>query len=281
MVGPPTTIIALGLEGSANKLGVGIVRHVYAGGVAAGGELRPALEELANVRDTYNPPAGEGFLPRDVAAHHRATIMPLVTQALAEAGVAPSDLDCICFTKGPGMGAPLQAVALVARTLAQLWGLPLVGVNHCVGHVEMGRAITGADNPVVLYVSGGNTQIIAYSQQTYRIFGETLDIAIGNCLDRFARVLKLPNDPSPGYNIEQYAKRGSKYIELPYTVKGMDVSFSGILSFIEKLAKTEPDKHAPEDLCFSLQETMFAMLVEITERAMAHIGSDEVLIVGG
>ncbi|KAJ2785768.1 putative tRNA threonylcarbamoyladenosine biosynthesis protein kae1 [Coemansia javaensis] len=279
--GEPRTIIALGLEGSANKLGVGIVKHVYADGVPPSAELRPEVVELANVRDTYNPPPGEGFLPRDVAAHHRETIMPLLKQALAEAGLAPRDLDCICYTKGPGMGAPLQAVALVARTLAQLWDLPLVGVNHCVGHIEMGRAITGADNPIVLYVSGGNTQVIAYSQQTYRIFGETLDSAIGNCLDRFARVLKLPNDPSPGYNIEQYAKRGTKYIELPYTVKGMDVSLGGILTFVERLAKTEPEKHTPEDLCYSLQETMFAMLVEITERAMAHVGSQEVLIVGG
>ncbi|KAJ1839536.1 putative tRNA threonylcarbamoyladenosine biosynthesis protein kae1, partial [Coemansia sp. RSA 2708] len=277
----PQTVIALGLEGSANKLGVGIVKHVYPSGIPVDTELRPEMIELANVRDTYNPPPGEGFLPRDVAAHHRTTIIELLNQAFAEAQITHDDLDCICFTKGPGMGAPLQAVALVARTLSQLWGLPLVGVNHCVGHIEMGRAITGADNPVVLYVSGGNTQVIAYSQQTYRIFGETLDIAIGNCLDRFARVLKLPNDPSPGYNIEQYAKRGSKYIELPYTVKGMDVSFSGILSFIEKMAKTEADKYTPEDLCYSLQETMFAMLVEITERAMAHIGSKEVLVVGG
>ncbi|KAJ2490301.1 putative tRNA threonylcarbamoyladenosine biosynthesis protein kae1 [Coemansia sp. RSA 2050] len=277
----PRTIIAMGLEGSANKLGIGIVKHVYPGGISSDGELSPEYIELANVRDTYNPPAGEGFLPRDVAAHHRSTIITLIRQAFEEAKIGPQDLDCICYTKGPGMGAPLQSVALVARTLSQIWDVPLVGVNHCVGHIEMGRAITGAQNPVVLYVSGGNTQVIAYSQQTYRIFGETLDIAIGNCLDRFARVLMLPNDPSPGYNIEQHAKRGSKFIELPYTVKGMDVSFSGILSFIEKLVKTEPDKYSPEDLCYSLQENMFAMLVEITERAMAHIGATEVLVVGG
>ena len=121
------------------------------------------------------------------------------------------------------MGAPLQSVALVARTLSLMFGKPLVGVNHCVGRkltasslriiflilidIEMGREITGAQNPVVLYVSGGNTQVIAYSRQCYRIFGETLDIAVGNCLDRFARVINLSNDPSPGYNIEQEAKK--------------------------------------------------------------------------
>lgn len=180
------------------------------------------------------------------------------------------------------MGAPLQSVALVARTLSLMWNKPLVGVNHCVGHIEMGREITGAEDPVVLYVSGGNTQVIAYSEQRYRIFGETLDTAIGNCLDRFARTIKLPNDPSPGYNIEQYAKRGQKFVELPYIVKGMDVSFSGVLAAVDSLAREMDRKNlTAEDLCFSLQETIFAMLVEITERAMAHVGANQVLIVGG
>ncbi len=190
------------------------------------------------------------------------------------------------------MGAPLGAAALAARMLSQLWNKPLIGVNHCVGHIEMGRAITGAENPVVLYVSGGNTQVIAYSAQRYRIFGEALDIAVGNCLDRFARVLNISNDPAPGYNIEQLAKNGKILLELPYAVKGMDVSFSGILARVEELAhklEQDPDwtniesgrKITTEDLCFTLQETVFAMLVEITERAMAHVGANQVLIVGG
>ena len=203
--------------------------------------------------------------------------------ALDEAGVTPQDLDCICFTKGPGMGAPLVSVAVVARTISQLWNKPLVAVNHCIGHIEMGRLVTGAKNPTVLYVSGGNTQVISYSNRRYHIFGETLDIAVGNCLDRFARLIKLSNDPSPGYNIEQLAKQGKQYIPLPYVVKGMDVSFSGLLSYIEDvgLKKLNKGSCTAADLCYSLQETVFAMLVEITERAMAHCSSAEVLIVGG
>uniref|UniRef100_A0A250YGN8 N(6)-L-threonylcarbamoyladenine synthase n=1 Tax=Castor canadensis TaxID=51338 RepID=A0A250YGN8_CASCN len=258
----------LGFEGSANKIGVGVVRD---------GKV------LANPRRTYVTPPGTGFLPGDTARHHRAVILDLLQEALTEAGLTPQDIDCIAFTKGPGMGAPLVSVAVVARTVAQLWNKPLLGVNHCIGHIEMGRLITGATSPTVLYVSGGNTQVIAYSEHRYRIFGETIDIAVGNCLDRFARVLKISNDPSPGYNIEQMAKRGKKLVELPYTVKGMDVSFSGILSFIEDVAQRmlATGECTPEDLCFSLQETVFAMLVEITERAMAHCGSQEALIVGG
>ena len=261
-------VIAIGFEGSANKLGVGIVKD----GVV-----------LSNVRHTYVAPPGEGFMPKDTAKHHQKHVLDVLRRALEEAKVSPEDIDCVCFTKGPGMGAPLVSVAVVARTVAQLWGKPLVGVNHCIGHIEMGRLVTGAQNPTVLYVSGGNTQVIAYSQKRYRIFGETIDIAVGNCLDRFARVLKLSNDPSPGYNIEQLAKLGSQYIELPYVVKGMDVSFSGLLSHIENFGKKKLDKGecTAADLCYSLQETVFAMLIETTERAMAHCGSNEVLIVGG
>lgn len=212
--------------------------------------------------------------------------MKVLREALDEAKVKVADIDAICYTKGPGMGAPLVSTAVVARAVAQLWGKPLLGVNHCVGHIEMGRTVTNAVNPTILYVSGGNTQVVAYSKQCYRIFGETLDIAIGSCLDRFARVIEISNDPSPGYNIEQMAKNGKQYIMLPYVIKGMDMSFSGILSHVTKLVKmmkgTEEEKEQLKfDLCYSLQETLFAMLVEVTERALAHTGSQEVLIVGG
>ncbi|XP_047503371.1 probable tRNA N6-adenosine threonylcarbamoyltransferase [Pieris napi] len=259
-------VVAIGFEGSANKLGIGIVRD---------GEI------LANCRRTYITPPGEGFLPRETAEHHRENIHEVLKEALEQSGLKPNEIDVVCYTKGPGMGAPLSVCAIVARTCALLWNKPILGVNHCIGHIEMGRLITQAHNPTVLYVSGGNTQIIAYSRQRYRIFGETIDIAVGNCLDRFARVLKLSNAPSPGYNIEQLAKKGKKYLHLPYCVKGMDVSFSGILSFMEDKIEELLKDYSPEDLCYSLQETVFAMLVEITERAMAHCESHEVLIVGG
>jgi N6-L-threonylcarbamoyladenine synthase len=277
---PKTSYIALGCEGSANKLGIGVMLHTAT-----------KTTVLSNLRHTFVSPPGTGFLPKDTAAHHRAHFVRLALESIAAAGVTPDDIDCVCFTQGPGMGAPLTSVAIGARTVALLWGKPLVGVNHCVGHIEMGRAITGAQNPVVLYVSGGNSQVIAYAEQRYRIFGETLDIAVGNCLDRFARTLGISNDPAPGYNIEQLAKKGSgRLLDLPYAVKGMDCSFTGILATADHYAsqmrlaresgRTPPDFTA-EDLCFSLQETVYAMLVEITERAMAHVGSSHVLIVGG
>lgn len=291
-------LLALGCEGSANKLGVGVISHALPLPPTPG-DTQPEAEVLSNIRHTYNAPPGAGFLPKDTAQHHRAQFCGVTLEALRRAGVSrPRDeIDCVAFTGGPGMGAPLTSVAVAARTLALLWGKEdsMVGVNHCVGHIEMGRSITGAANPVVLYVSGGNTQVIAYAEQRYRIFGEALDIAVGNCLDRFARTIMIPNDPAPGYNIEVLARRSGGAIlhDLPYAVKGMDCSFSGILAKVDDLAAqmlagkkvtTAEGKEVDitkEDLCFSLQETVFAMLVEITERAMAHVGSQQVLIVGG
>ncbi len=191
-------LIALGIEGSANKLGVGIV--------TSEGEI------LANPRDTFITPPGTGFSPNQTTQHHREKIIELLSKALKLANITLNNIDLFCYTKGPGIAGPLSVGALVTRTLSQLYNKPVIGVNHCVGHIEMGRCVTKAENPTVLYVSGGNTQVIAYSEGRYRIFGETIDMAIGNCLDKFARLIKLSNDPAPGYNIEQCAKLGKNYI---------------------------------------------------------------------
>lgn len=255
--------ITLGLESSANKIGVGIVNEK--------GNI------LANVRKTFVSPPGEGFRPSETAEHHRSVVIQLIKDALTEAKISYKEITQIAYTKGPGMGSPLLVGSIVARTLAQLWKVPLIPVNHCVAHIEMGRLVTHAKRPVILYVSGGNTQVISRSNDRYLIFGETLDIAAGNCIDRFARLVNISNDPAPGLNVEIKAREGKKYIKLPYIVKGMDVSLNGILGNVEKIAK----EHSVEDLCYSLQETIFAMMTEITERALAHCESSEILIVGG
>jgi N6-L-threonylcarbamoyladenine synthase len=260
--------IAIGLEGSANKIGVGIVKD---------GKV------LSNPRRTFISLPGEGFLPRETAMHHQQNVLDLIDEAIKLAGITIDDIDIVCFTKGPGMGAPLVSVAVVARTLSQLLNKPIIPVNHCIGHIEMGRLITEADNPTVLYVSGGNTQVISYSNNRYRILGETLDVSVGNCIDRLARILNLPNDPAPGFNIEQMALKGGKLCSLPYVVKGMDVSFSGILSTFDKKALKwiKDQEFTAEDLAFSMQEVAFALLTEVTERAMSVTDSKEVMVVGG
>ena len=253
-------MISLGIEGTAEKTGVGIVDD-------EGNILGMAGKQLF--------PEKGGIHPRIAAEHHANWIPQLIPQAVEEAGISYDDIDLISFSQGPGLGPALRIVATSARTLALSLNKPIIGVNHCIGHVEIGKLDTGAVNPVSLYVSGGNSQVIAFESGRYRIFGETLDIAIGNCLDHFGRETGLGHPGGPV--IEKLAKSGS-YIDLPYVVKGMDFSFSGLLS----AALREHEKGtAIEDICYSLQETAIAMLVEVTEKALSHTQKDEVMLCGG
>ena len=254
-------MITLGIEGTAHTLGVGIVDsdgHV-----------------LANVLDMYRPPLG-GLHPREAANHHADVVSPLILKAAEEAGVELKEIDVISFSKGPGLGPCLRVAATAARSLSLMLDRPIIGVNHCVAHVEIGRATTGCDDPALLYASGGNTQIIAFANGRYRIFGETLDVGIGNMLDKLGRELGLGYYAGP--TIEKLAKEGDRLLELPYSVKGMDISFSGIMTAALALKKKG---YRLEDIAFSIQETCFGMLAEVTERAMAHVGKDEVLLGGG
>ncbi|ELA47031.1 glycoprotease/Kae1 family metallohydrolase [Vavraia culicis subsp. floridensis] len=257
-------MLVLGIESSANKLGIGLIKDD---------------KIVFNKRVTHFTPAGTGFIPSETAAHHARNILPLLEECIEATGIRLSALDLIAYTKGPGMAGPLQVGAIVARTLALYLDKPIVPVNHCVAHIEMGIKITKAKNPIILYASGGNTQVIAFSGK-YKIFGETLDIAVGNCLDRFARLARICNDPSPGRNIELLAQSSHEYLYLPYTVKGMDVSLTGILSYISSKYDLN-NEETVQALCYSLQETIFSALVEVTERAMALTNSNEIMIVGG
>ena len=253
-------MISLGIEGTAEKTGVGIVD-------SDGNILAMAGKQLY--------PEEGGIHPRLAAEHHAEWIPKLIHEAIEKSGLRYDDIDLISFSRGPGLGPALRIVATAARSLALSLNKPIIGVNHCIGHVEVGKLDTGAVNPVSLYVSGGNSQVIAYESGRYRIFGETLDIAIGNCLDHFGRESGLGHPGGPV--IEKLAKKGS-YIDLPYVVKGMDFSFSGLLS----AALREHEKGTPiEDICFSLQETAFSMLVEVCERALSHTQKDEVMLCGG
>lgn len=259
-------MISLGIESSADKLGIGIIDD--AGNV------------LANIRKTYKPPHGSGIHPREASEFHSSNMANAIEEAYLEAALKSDEVDLISFTKGPGLGPCLRVGAIAARTLSLSIEKPLIAVNHPVAHVEIGRLVGGLDDPVVLYVSGGNTQVIAFSKGRYRVFGETLDIPVGNCLDVFGRNAGLSDKDMPmGRVIELEARKGSRYISIPYVIKGMDVSFSGILTHVSKLLNNK--ENSIQDLSFSLQETIFAMLVEVTERALAHTKKSEVLVCGG
>jgi len=258
-------MIVLGIESTAHTLGIGIIKVV-----------KGKCKILANERSLFSTTSG-GMIPSKVAQFHIDNIYDILDKALNKAKIHPTQIDLISYSQSPGMGHSLRVGAATARTLALKLEKPIVGVNHCIAHLEIGRAMTKAKDPILLYVSGANTQVIAFEAGKYRIFGETLDIGIGNFLDSFARALDLGFPGGP--KIDKLASKGKKYIELPYVVKGMDVSFGGILTNLKQ--KIKSGKFKKEDLCYSAQETVFAMMIEVAERAMAHCDKNELILGGG
>ena len=263
---PTAEKLCLGVESTADDFGVGIATF--------NGEI------LANASSGYVPEEG-GIHPREAARHHTEVADKVLNEALTKANVKPRDLTLIAFAQGPGLGPCLRTGATVARALAAYLNIHLVGVNHSVAHIEIGKLTTGATDPVTLYVSGGNTIVSAFDSRRYRVFGETLDIALGNCLDVFAREagLKHRRGMALGAALERLAAGGKKLVPLPYVVKGMDLSLSGLLTAATtQLRKGEAQL---QDLCYSLQEHAFSMVTEVTERALAHTEKKQVLLTGG
>ena len=259
----------LGIESTAHTLSFGLVSEE--------GEALPSSSDL------YTPEEG-GIHPREAADHHSGIAGYLLERLFENNSLNSSDISAIAFSQGPGLGPCLRVGASIARGLSHSWGVPLVGVNHCVAHIEIGRNQTKCEDPVLLYVSGGNTQIIARKDGRYRVLGETLDIGIGNMLDKFARThgMAFPGGPKiealSNNWLESNSSPNLDNIALPYAVQGMDLSFSGVMTAAnQKVA----DGHSLEEVCWALQEHTFAACVEVAERAMAHSGKDELLLGGG
>lgn len=257
-----STKYCLGIEATAHTFGVGIV--TFDGKV------------IANERDSYTTESG-GIIPTLLSEHHVQCFDTVIQNALSKANLTFEDISLISFSQGPGIGHALRIGAFCARALSRLHSIPFVGVNHCIAHLEIGRILTKARDPVLLYASGANTQIIAYDGQKYRVFGETLDIGVGNFVDSFARHIGLGFPGGP--KVSALREKGKNFIELPYTLKGMDVSYGGLLTNLKQ--KFDSGKYSKEDLCLSLEETAYAMLVEVSERALAHTGKKELLLGGG
>ena len=250
----------LGIESTAHTFGVAVVNN---------GKV------LSNIKNMYTTEKG-GIIPVDSAKHHREVCDKLYSEALEKAGIKEDQINAVALSIGPGLAPCLLAGLHFTKKISEKLNIPVIPVNHCIAHLEIG-AITGAKDPVLLYCSGANTQIIAYAANKYRVFGETLDLGVGNFIDTFARYagLGFPGGPK----IAELAEKSKNYIELPYSIKGMDLAFSGILTKLDQMLKS--GKYKLEDLSFSLQETIFAMLVESAERALAHTGKKELLLGGG
>ena len=229
---------------------------------------------LSDVRDIYHPPDGEGIHPREASRHHVEKSSEVLSKSLRNAKVKIDDLDLVAYAAGPSLGPCLRVGAVVARSLASYYDIPIYPVNHAIGHIELGKMLTGAKNPLVLLVSGGHTMLLAFILGKWRVFGETLDITLGQLIDQFGRSIGFA---SPcGKQIEELAQKGKKYVPLPYSVKGNDVSFSGLLSATKSIVS-----QGKNEACYSLQETAFAMISEAVERAISFTKKKELLIVGG
>ncbi|MBT4065861.1 MAG: bifunctional N(6)-L-threonylcarbamoyladenine synthase/serine/threonine protein kinase [Euryarchaeota archaeon] len=259
----------LGIESTAHTLSFGLVD--------ATGSPRPSCT------DTLRPTEG-GIHPREAADHHVEVSSHLLKKLLADNNLKPSEIGAVSYSQGPGMGACLRTGAAAARSISTYLGVPLVGVNHCVAHIEIGREQCGCKDPILLYVSGGNTQVIARLDGRYRVLGETLDIGIGNMLDKFARNHGIPFPGGPVIEkhalewLENNPNSSLQGLELPYAVHGMDLAFSGLMSAANKLVSEGKPFAA---VCWSLQEHAFAACVEVAERALAHTGKAEILLGGG
>ena len=256
-------MLGLGIESTAHTFSCAIIE-----------KKRKKGKILSDVRKIYRPSNGEGIHPREASRHHIENSSSVLSECLKDAKISIKDLDLISYAAGPGLGPCLRVGAVVARSLASFYKIPIYPVNHAIGHIELGKLLTGASNPLVLLVSGGHTMLLAFLDKQWRVFGETLDITLGQLLDQFGRSLGFA---SPcGKNIEELASTSSNYITLPYSVKGNDVSFSGLLSATKIIAK-----NSKNDACYSLQETAFAMISESVERALSFTNKKELMIVGG
>lgn len=255
-------MICLGIESTAHTFSCAIVeKHGSKGKI------------LSDVRRIYRPPDGQGIHPREASRHHIEHSSEVLSECVHHANLSIKDIDLISYSAGPGLGPCLRVSGVVARTISSYHKIPIYPVNHAIGHIELGKMLTGAKDPLVLLVSGGHTMLAAFKQKKWRIFGETLDITLGQLLDQFGRSLGFA---SPcGKQIEELAGKSDKYVELPYVVKGNDVSFSGLMSAAKRISKNK------EDACYSLQETAFAMIGEAAERALSFTEKKELLIVGG
>ena len=252
----------IGIESTAHTIGIGIAERTSRG---------PAF--LSNEKRVFRA-VGKGFVPAELADHHARHFREVLERALSAADTAIDEIDALAYSKGPGIGTCLRIASTAAGIFSKLSGKPVVGVNHSMAHVEIAKFFAKSRDPLVLYASGGNTQLIMRAGRRYLVIGETLDMGIGNLFDSFARSLNL--EYPTGSELERLAA-GGKYLQMPYSLKGMNFTFSGLQTNAERLI----GKHPEGDIAYSLMETSFAMLCEGVEKALTFTGKKELVACGG
>ena len=262
-------MLCLGIESTAHTFACSVIEQ-------SGSKFYPNV--LSDVRDIFKAPEGSGIHPREAARHHAAVAIDVLKKSLELSKTNYKDLDLIAYSAGPGLGPCLRIGAVIARSISSFYNIKLIPINHALGHIELGMSLTNSKDSLVLLVSGGHTMVLIFNNSRWRVIGETLDITLGQLLDQFGRHLGLA---SPcGAQIEKLAGKSSQnYVVLPYSIKGNDVTFSGILSAAKRLISSS--KYTIEDMCYSIQETAFAMITEAVERALSATEKKELLLVGG
>ncbi len=264
-------------------LGIESTAHTFS--IAVAEKKGNKISILSNAADKY-PSTAEGYIPWKLADHHAQVYPQVLEKALVDAKVSlnKNEIGAVAFSQGSGIGHCLHVGYVVAKSLSAILKVPLVGVNHGVAHIEIGKTFNcETRDPLIVYVSGGNTQIMTLDkkQHYYHVYGETIDIGIGNFLDVLGRRLAL--SPPDAVGVLRVAAEPANFITLPYTVRGMNLAFSGLQTYIEKklIPLVKQKKISAADVCFSAQETAFSMLCEATERALCHTKKKEILLCGG
>ena len=169
-------MIILGVESTAHTFGVGIVNDK--------GKV------LSNVYDRYES-KDQGMVPEKVVEHHQKIAEIVLQKALKEAKVSWQKISFIAYSAGPGLDPALWAGYNKVKEWSEKYQKEIVGINHCAAHLSIGKVYNKLKDPLYLYVSGVNTQIVVYEEKKYRVIGETLDVGLGNMLDKFGRMMNL------------------------------------------------------------------------------------------
>ena len=236
-----------------------------------------------------------GVVPELASRAHEQNIVPVVSEALSRAGVAPSDLTAIAFTRGPGLLGSLLVGTSFAKALGLALDIPIIMVNHLQGHLlagfvkEKGQESASPSFPYLcLLVSGGNSQIVRVdSPLEFTILGQTIDDAVGEAFDKCSKMMGLGYPGGPV--IDRLAKLGdpTRFKFAKPHIPGLDYSFSGIktslLYFVRDEMAKDPSflENNKEDICASFQKTLIDILMDKLVKAARQTGIKEVAIGGG
>ncbi len=264
--------LILGIESSCDETAVAIVAA----------DRRVLAERIASQEDAHRPFGG--VVPELAARAHAERLAPMTRAVLAEAGVAPGDVDAIAATAGPGLIGGVMVGLISAKALAYATGKPLYGINHLEGHALSPRLVAAdlAFPYLLLLVSGGHCQLIAVDGVgRYRRLATTIDDAAGEAFDKVAKMLNLGFPGGPA--VERAAQSGDPHaVALPRPLVGSGephFSFAGLKTAV--LRAVQAGRYTPGDVAASFQQAVGDCLTDRTRLALHHMPEATALVVAG